>query len=334
MYVYAGIDEAGYGPLLGPLVVGRSVLVIPKLDPDAPAPDLWLRLGKAVCKRISDRAGRIAINDSKKLTTKAAGIRHLELGCLAFASLPDHAPIHHRTTLLNWLDHLGETGHHATDLPPWYAARDDHPWQTLPAAQTFGEVAVAAGMLRNCSERIGVQLGDLGAAIVFENTFNRMVAATRSKASVSFTYVARHLMHLWQNYSEHRPNVIIDRQGGRTHYRNILAQSFPDTQVDIVEETATSSSYLMFDPAHRRRAMRISFLVDAEQAHLPVALASMVSKYTRELLMARLNHYFTNLVPDLAPTAGYAKDGKRFLQDLQPHLPALGLTRQQLQRIS
>ena len=94
MFVYAGIDEAGYGPLLGPLVIGRAVLVIPKLAHDAPTPDLWLRLGKAVCKRISDRAGRIAINDSKKLTTKAAGIRHLELGCLAFDALrlgPEHA---------------------------------------------------------------------------------------------------------------------------------------------------------------------------------------------------------------------------------------------------
>ncbi len=80
--------------------------------------------------------------------------------------------------------------------------------------------------------------------------------------------------------------------------------------------------------------MRVTFMVDAETSHMPVALASMVSKYTRELLMARLNHYFTRRVPGLKPTAGYAKDGKRYLADLTPHLPDLGVDAQQLRRTS
>ncbi len=331
MFVYAGIDEAGYGPLLGPLIVGRSVLVVPKLACDAPTPDLWLRLNKAVCKRISDRAGRIAINDSKKLTTKAAGIKHLELGCQAFAGLSGNASDQPQT-LDGWLDMLGETTHRAPKLLPWYAATDEHPWQALPTKVTGGEVAVAAGMLRNCAERIGVELGSLGAAVVFEDRFNKMVAATRSKASVSFTFVAGHLMHVWENYGQHHPTAIVDRQGGRTHYRELLAQSFPQAQVDVVEETSTSSTYTMSDTDDR--SMRVSFMVDAEESHMPVALASMVSKYTRELLMARLNHYFAQRVPGLKPTAGYAKDGKRYLEDLGPHLPDLGLDLMQLRRTS
>lgn len=363
MFVYAGIDEAGYGPLLGPLIVGRSVLVVPKLACDAPTPDLWLRLNKAVCKRISDRAGRIAINDSKKLTTKAAGVKHLELGCLAFAGLSSGSDNRNTTgensggnsggdsgegsggisgsegdsgckpgNLCDWLDMLGETTHRAPDLLPWYTATDEHPWQALPTRVTGGEVAIAAGMLRNCAERIGVELGGLGAAVVFEDRFNKMVAATRSKASLSFTFVAGHLMHVWENYGQHNPTAIVDRQGGRTHYRELLAQSFPQAQVDVVEETTTSSTYTMSDTDGR--AMRVSFMVDAEESHMPVALASMVSKYTRELLMARLNHYFAQRVTDLKPTAGYAKDGKRYLEDLGPHLPDLGLDLRQLRRTS
>jgi hypothetical protein len=371
MFVYAGIDEAGYGPLLGPLIVGRSVLVVPKLACDAPTPDLWLRLNKAVCKRISDRAGRLAVNDSKKLTSKAAGVKHLELGCLAFAGLSGSAEKNDTAggnsegnsreesggeagkhtggasgetsgeasggkpgNLCDWLDMLGETTHRAPDLLPWYTATDEHPWQTLPTRVTQGEVAVAGGMLGNCAGRIGVELGGLGAAVVFEDRFNKMVSATRSKASVSFTFVAGHLLHVWETYGQHSPTVIVDRQGGRTRYRELLAQNFPDAQVDVIEESQTSSAYALSDHGGTGRSMSVSFMVDAEESHMPVALASMVSKYTRELLMARLNHYFAQRIPGLKPTAGYAKDGKRYLTDLTPHLPDLGLDLGQLRRIS
>jgi len=44
MLIYAGIDEAGYGPMLGPLCVAGSVFVLPDHDPAAGAPKLWSTL--------------------------------------------------------------------------------------------------------------------------------------------------------------------------------------------------------------------------------------------------------------------------------------------------
>jgi hypothetical protein len=330
MFIYAGIDEAGYGPVLGPLVVGRSIFVIPALDPDAPPPDLWQRLSKAVCKRLSGRAGRIAVNDSKKLKTKAAGVRHLEMGCLAFSGLCGDRP----KTLDQWLDLLGETAHHSLADLPWYQSSDERPWQPLPTTSTEGELAIAGSMLGSCAKRIGIQLAGLGASVVLEDRFNKMVATTRSKASVNFTFVAQHLLYIWEHYGEHNPTVVVDRQGGRTRYRDVLSQSFPGIQVDVVEESPACCAYELSDHAGAARKMKVSFQVDAEQANLPVALASMVSKYTRELFMARLNDYFTSQIPDLLPTAGYAKDGKRFLQEITPHLPDLDLTEDRLRRLA
>ncbi len=331
MFVYAGIDEAGYGPLLGPLVIGRAVMVVPGLASDAPVPDLWLRLSKAVCKRVGDRAGRIAVNDSKKLKSKAAGLKHLETGCLTFAGLADAG--HNRPATLDaWLDMLGESTHRSPRVLPWYAATDDNPWQSLPTTVTPGEVAVAGAMLGACAQRIGVELAGLGAAVVFEDRFNHMVAATRSKASVSFTFVAGHLLHVWETYGQHRPTVVVDRQGGRTHYRELLALNFPDARADVLEESQNLSVYELTQTKGKARSMRISFMVDAEESHMPVALASMVSKYTRELLMDRLNAYFAKRIVGLKPTAGYAQDGKRYLDDLTPHLPALGITPEALRR--
>lgn len=339
MFVYAGIDEAGYGPLLGPLVIGRAVMIVPGLSWDAPVPDMWMRLSKAVCKRVGDRTGRIAVNDSKKLKSKAAGVKHLEMGCLTFAGLSGNTgepgePIGRPATLGDWLGLLGETTHHSLGALPWYETTEDRPWQAVPTAVTPGEVAVAGAMLGSCARRIGVQLGGLGAAVVFEDRFNKMVAATRSKASVSFTFVAGHLLHVWENYGEHRPTVIVDRQGGRTRYRDLLALNFPDARVDVLEESQNLSAYEMSQSTGKTRSMRVSFMVDAEQSHMPVALASMVSKYTRELLMDRLNIYFAQRIPGLKPTAGYAKDGKRYLDDLTPHLAGLGIDPDRLRRLS
>ena len=88
MLIYAGIDEAGYGPMLGPLCVGCSVFAIDDADPADGAPDLWERLEDVVCTRARDAKRRIAIADSKKLKgsnqAKAHPLRHLERGVLSF----------------------------------------------------------------------------------------------------------------------------------------------------------------------------------------------------------------------------------------------------------
>ena len=49
---------------------------------------------------------------------------------------------------------------------------------------------------------------------------------------------------------------------------------------------------------------------------MPTALASIVSKYFRELFMIAVNDFWCARVPNLRRTAGYYQDGKRFLNDI------------------
>lgn len=331
--IYAGIDEAGYGPMFGPLVVGRSVLAVAPAGSVAQEnlPPLWNLLSKAVCKNLVGRRGRIPVNDSKKLHTPsgAGGIKHLEAGVLTFASLTGHKP----GRLDHWLACLGNSAQENLASLPWYRPDDTQPWQRLPRCHEDGELAIARNLLRVTADSAGVQVLDVGAAVVFEDEFNRMLTATRSKASVNFTFVARHLQAIWERFGSQQPVVVVDRQSGRTHYRELLQMTFPHAQLRVISEEPQTSRYELADEKSGRN-MSVRFEVDADAQHMPTALASMVCKYTRELLMERFNAWFTSRLPTLRPTAGYALDAKRFWNDVQPHLSRLGISDNQLRRMA
>lgn len=331
MMIYAGIDEAGYGPMFGPLLVGRAVLALDRLSPADATPNVWDHLSVAVCRELTGRKGRIAVNDSKKLHTPASGLKHLELGVLSFASLADMHP----ATVDVLLDLLGERAHHQLDHLPWYAASEECPWDDVPGHITEGELAVARSMLAVNAKASEVRVLDMGAAVVFEDKFNHMVKHTRSKAATSFTFVAGHLQSIWQKFGRHEPVVVVDRQSGRMRYRELLATTFEGATLRILDESPQVSAYHIEQKSgDAKRAMTVRFEVEADAEHMPVALASMVSKYTRELLMQRFNNWFTTKCPQIKPTAGYATDAKRFWREIEPMLGKLAIEPGMLRRMS
>ena len=140
---------------------------------------------------------------------------------------------------------------------------------------------------------------------------------------MSLDVVSRLMCHLWSLAGADRPLFLnVDRQGGRMHYRETLQRLMPEASLKILDETDANSAYGLADGS---RTATISFTVDCEQQHMSVALASMISKYLRELFMTLLNRFWLRHLPDIKPTAGYYADGTRYLREILPVAEQMGI---------
>lgn len=108
--------------------------------------------------------------------------------------------------------------------------------------------------------------------------------------------------------------IFVDRQGGRRRYAALLQEDFPEEEIRILRETPRVSSY-------RIGRATLHFIVRSESLRPECALASMIAKYLREVSMACFNRYWQSRYPALKGTAGYPVDAARFLRELQNRCP-------------
>lgn len=325
--VYCGIDEAGYGPMLGPLCVGLACFRVDRWDHDAHVPDLWELLSAGVCRSLkesrADKRGRVTIADSKQLklsnqTKTRHPLTHLERAALtllgsAGVSVPDDGHL---------FAALGAT------LPKesWYAGEAIE----LPLGSSAGEIGIATNVLGTALCEAGVAAEELACIAVGEERFNQIVRTEGTKGEVTASAIGTHLRTIERRFkgSGDDVRIVCDRLGARKGYADLIERELPGTRAERLMETPERSIYRLVGwPGDAR----IMFEIDSEQAHLPVASASIFAKLTRELAMARFNRYFSGLLAELKPTAGYYTDARRWLGDAQSVLDAT--TRKKLVRI-
>jgi ribonuclease HIII len=115
----------------------------------------------------------------------------------------------------------------------------------------------------------------------------------------------------------------IDKHGGRNTYAPLLQHAIGKGLVVARQESAARSVYAVLGI---KQSIQITFQPRADSEHFCVALASMVSKYLREMLMREFNRFWQSQVPGLQPTAGYPGDAPRFLEAIRPAFERLKLS--------
>ena len=299
MGLVIGMDEAGLGPNLGPLVITATVWEVP--DPPTEF-DFWQALQPAVSAQPARREKKLHIADSKVVYTPGKGPRELERSVLAVLALSEQQPPSYAS-----LCHLLGSPLDAQTLDFPLPTEDD---SRLPCClkSLDEEVVPYADALQDCCRESGIRLRTIRSEVLFPQRFNRLIAETGSKGVLLSQTSLRLLRSVWDPADPAPTLVIGDKHGGRNQYHDLLADIVDGAFVFVREESREISRY-------RVGPHEVRFQMKAE-SHFPVAVASLVSKYLRELSMESLNRFWRQHLPDLKPTKGYPQDAKRFRREI------------------
>ena len=306
MKVVAGIDEAGYGPSIGPLVLSVSIFRIPAGSDG----ELWKELSASVTRKSERNTCRVLVNDSKKVFCGRDKLGSLEKSVLSFLRCCSEPVL----SLTEFLEKFSLEEDLGLNGLPWYEDFN----VPLPAHAALEDIESCCENLDKDLARSGRQFLGVKTLPVEVPKLNRDFQRTGNKAASLFEYTSKLIDYLRRAYGEGQMELIIDKHGGRTRYAGLLAGSYWGDRVRVISQGRFESTYELTGELGR---IRISFKEKADELSFPVALASMVSKYVRELYMILFNRYWMNLKSGIRPTSGYYQDALRFFKDIEP-LPA------------
>ena len=201
----------------------------------------------------------------------------------------------------------------------------------LPVANGEEKIDRLSVKFAEISQQHHVQILDMQYRSVNPEEFNRLLDRFDSKGSLLSHVTLRLIADQLAKPADKKDTpvlVLCDKHGGRNRYLDILTEFFPGEFIQAVQESRESSVYRL---TLESRQLEFRFLAKGE-SHLPIALASMLSKYHRELAMIRLNDFWRSHVPDLQPTAGYPEDAKRFKRAIAAAQKRLGIADDHLWR--
>ncbi len=320
---WVGIDEAGYGPNLGPLVMTAVVVEADSKgdDPAAltidPPSQFWDDLSTTVC-RARGRDERFWVDDSKAVLKGGKGRDRLMATCLAALDAAGHRLPDSLTDLVETL--CGAASSQA-ELERWLLPGGAGPiWpgsdltaRTVPRL-VEKPLAPIGGKWR---------IAAIHSVVVGPERFNEGLTRHTSKAAVHFEAFQHLLRGIWELASDGRAtHVRSDKHGGRHYYLEPLLAAFPETRIDRGKEGPALSEYTIKGPG-RVLNLRLTPRADAHDGL--VALSSIVSKTVREAWMDVFNAFWASQISGLKPTAGYPVDAARFRRAIEPASQALGV---------
>lgn len=341
-----GIDEAGYGPSMGPFVVVATAWRVPSelsvddlgelLQPEFQArPLVAIRTGTA--RTGSDRAANpahIPLGDSKKIYAGKHAEESLRLGArflLESVSLANKAESSDSEQPdsddnpdqrnASWGARLYPSDWPRIKSVPWLRELDLRLQTNPPHSES--PIKIYPELLKLGTSKLsslGIELIGASGRLIDEIEWNRLIEQYQNKSLVLSELslgLARDVVA--PHATSNEPiEIYCDKHGGRNRYQAHLMKAFDDQWFDALAETSQLSRYSAKWEGH---PLMIQFRVEGDSI-IPSAAASILAKWTREKSMETLNAYWadkseTHGYPAPKPTAGYYVDALRFATDIE-----------------
>ncbi len=245
-----GIDENGYGPVLGPLVVTAVLL---EFDGD-PFEEL----------KTENFNFPIKVQDSKKIFS-----RNLS-GYVA-------------GEILSW-GILLAGGYETMDLRSMLKKLtgedfDIHPEIEVPVwAKKAVNLEIPAYL-----RKAGIRILEIKSKVVFPADFNEMIEMVDNKSFLDYLLFEHLLYKLEFDFDV----AMMGKIGGTKFYEKNFFMRTGTEVVETFEEKKKISGYRLRLP---HREFDAYFILNGDEKYLPITLASIIGKYLREIFMLSLNY--------------------------------------------
>jgi ribonuclease HII len=296
-----GIDEAGYGPVLGPLVQAVVVLWLPPEDTTG-----WNALRSMIRQARESPDERVLITDSKAVYSRY-GLDGLESGIVRSLHMGHQ-------TLDTWIkSYVMESSRQDWQRERWFDGSEVIPrrsWES-PLCWPFPAHArvrllTPAAFNRSC-DQTGNKAAVLGQGWI---ELVRSLEASPSSAPLLIPQDGQDIV------------IYSDKLGGRHFYWPMLLECFVGRWVTPLCEKPHESRYRIDGGT---RAIDVQFSPRAEASSLVVALASMLAKYVREIWMGQFQRFWQRHIPNLDTTGGYLPHARQWYARIAPLLAEVGV---------
>jgi hypothetical protein len=188
----------------------------------------------------------------------------------------------------------------------------------LPLPAFGGDESYGAVLLDRLVGRSSLRIVDVQSRIACAGVLNAKLAAGTNKLAVDLELFEDLIASVHERHGA--PLLVVCGMiGGIRDYASRLSL-FEPHRVDLLSSRRGQRRYTVDGVGEVR------FEVDADARHLPVALASMVGKYVREICMRRIGEFYRRGNPELKLASGYHDPvTARFIDATEPSRRRLGI---------